>query len=75
MRCFALTAEFSLEIEDKTIKNIENSIKNGFVSYKKPTLFNELHKILSYKMSNIQLIKSFSIVRFKTLNSNLAQLV
>lgn len=48
MRCFALSAEFSLEIEDKTIKNIENSIKNGFVSYKKPTLFNELHKILSY---------------------------
>jgi len=49
MRCFSLSAEFSLEIEDKTIKNIENSIKNGFVSYKKPTLFNELHKILSYK--------------------------
>jgi hypothetical protein len=49
MRCFSLSAEFSLKIEDKTIKNIENSIKNGFISYKKPTLFNELHKILSYE--------------------------
>lgn len=48
MRCFSLSAEFSLEIENNTINNIENSIKNGFVSYKKPTLFNELHKILSY---------------------------
>jgi len=48
MRCFSLSAEFSLEIEDTTIKNIEKSIKNGFVSYKNPALFNELHKILSY---------------------------
>jgi hypothetical protein len=70
MRCFALSAEFSLEIEDKTIKNIENSIKNGFVSYKKPTLFNELHKILSYKNCDKYIKYLYDLEILKILDMN-----
>lgn len=70
MRCFSLSAEFSLEIQDKTIKNIENSIKNGFVSYKKPTLFNELHKILSYKNCDKYIKYLYDLEILKILDMN-----
>jgi hypothetical protein len=70
MRCFSLSAEFSLEIEDKTINNIENSIKNGFVSYKKPTLFNELHKILSYKNCDKYIKYLYDLEILKILDMN-----
>ena len=70
MRCFSLSSEFSLEIEDKTIKNIENSIKNGFVSYKKPTIFNELHKILAYKNCDKYIKYMYDLEILKILDMN-----
>ena len=45
MRCFSLSSRFNLNITDKTLLNIKNSIDKGFKNSNYTIIFNEFHKI------------------------------
>ena len=70
MRCFALSSEFDLTINEKTLSNIKKQINNGFIKFNTTVIFNELYKICSFNKSEKYLKYMYDFGIFKLLNMN-----
>lgn len=70
MRCFTLSSEFKLNIDQKTFDNMKKSIDNGFDHYSKSVIFNEMYKILnSYNCDRfVRYMHSFGILKMLNMN-------